>query len=188
MRATNVRLADEALVPTTPIRPDKRVDIAVGLLVGLILGVTLAFIRERLDRTVKTAEDIENQIAVPTLAMIPLGTKSRGRYGRYFARESQKAAGNGNLALAILNAPGSEMAESFRVLRTSILLSSSPQPPQVLLVTSAHPSEGKTFASVNLALALAQRGGRVLLIDGDLRKPTVLKALGLGMARAREAD
>jgi len=79
-----------------------------------------------------------------------------------------------------MNAPGSEMAESFRVLRTSILLSSSPQPPQVLLVTSAHPSEGKTFASVNLALALAQRGGRVLLVDGDLRKPTVLRALGMG--------
>ena len=59
MRATNVRLADEALVPTTPIRPDKPVDIAVGLLVGLILGVTLAFIRESLDRTIKTAEDIE---------------------------------------------------------------------------------------------------------------------------------
>ncbi len=180
LRATSVRLADAALVPTTPVRPDKRMDIAVGLLVGLILGVTLAFIREGLDRTVKTAEDIENQIAIPTLAVIPLGTKSRGRYGRYFAREAPKVPADGNLGLAIMNAPGSEMAESFRVLRTSILLSSSPQPPQVLLVTSAQPSEGKTFASVNLALALAQRGGRVLLIDGDLRKPTVLKALGLG--------
>jgi capsular exopolysaccharide synthesis family protein len=71
------------------------------------------------------------------------------------------------------------MAESFRVLRTSILLSSAASPPQVLLVTSANPSEGKTFASVNLALALAQRGGRVLLIDGDLRRPSVLKTLGL---------
>jgi len=71
------------------------------------------------------------------------------------------------------------MAESFRVLRTSILLSSAPQPPQVLLITSAHPSEGKTFASVNLALALAQRGSRVLLVDSDLRKPNVLKVLGL---------
>jgi non-specific protein-tyrosine kinase len=71
------------------------------------------------------------------------------------------------------------MAESFRVLRTSILLSGAPQPPQALLVTSAHPNEGKTFASVNLALALAQRGGRVLLVDSDLRKPNVLKALGV---------
>ena len=178
MRATNVRLADEALVPSTPIRPDKPVDISVGLLVGLILGATLAFIRESLDRTIKTAEDIESEITVPTLAVIPRGTTSRGRYGQYFLRDAQKAAGNGNLALAVLNAPGSEMAESFRVLRTSILLSLAPQAPQVLLVTSAHPSEGKTFASVNLALALAQLGSRVLLVDSDLRKPSVLKALG----------
>jgi capsular exopolysaccharide synthesis family protein len=179
LRATNVRLADEALVPSIPIRPDKPVDIAVGLLVGLILGVTLAFTRESLDRTIKTAEDIEREITVPTLAVIPLGTTSRGRYGRYFPRDAKRAAGNGDLALAVLNAPGSEMAESFRVLRTSILLSNAPQPPQVLLVTSAHPSEGKTFASVNLALALAQRGSRVLLVDADLRKPNVLKVLGL---------
>ena len=185
LRATSVRLADEALVPTTPVRPNKRVDIASALLVGLILGVTLAFIREGLDRTIKTAEDIENQITVPTLAVIPLGIRSRGRYGRYFARDVQKVAANGNLPLTVLKAPGSEMAESFRVLRTSILLSSSPHPPQVVLVSSAHPGEGKTFASVNLALALAQRGGRVLLVDADLRKPTVLKALGLPDGRAR---
>jgi capsular exopolysaccharide synthesis family protein len=185
LRATSVRLADEALVPTTPVRPNKRVDITAALLVGLILGVTLAFIREGLDRTIKTAEDIENEITVPTLAVIPLGIRSRGRYGRYFARDVQKVAANGNLPLTVLKAPGSEMAESFRVLRTSILLSSLPHPPQVVLVTSAHPSEGKTFASVNLALALAQRGGRVLLVDADLRKPTVLKALGLPDGRVR---
>jgi len=179
LRAANVRLADEALVPSSPIRPDRPVDIAAGLLVGLILGVTLAFIRESLDRTLMTAEDIEREIAVPTLAVIPLGTASRGRYGHYFSHNAQRAGGNGNQALTILNAPGSQMAESFRVLRTSILLSSAPQPPQVLLITSAHPSEGKTFASVNLALALAQRGSRVLMVDSDLRKPNVLKVLGL---------
>ncbi len=179
LRATNVRLADAALVPTTPIRPDKRLDIAIGLIVGLILGVTLAFVRESLDRTIKTAEEIESEITVPTLAVIPLGSKTRGRYGRYFSHEVQKTGANGTSALSILSSPGSEMAEAFRVLRTSILLSSSPQPPQVLLVTSAHPSEGKTFASVNLALSLAQRGSRVLLVDGDLRKPSILKALGL---------
>jgi capsular exopolysaccharide synthesis family protein len=179
LRAASVRLADEAMVPGSPIRPNRPVDIAVGVLVGLILGVTLAFIQESLDRTVKTAEDIEREIAVPTLAIVPQGATSRGRYGRYFAREVRKAGGNGNLGLTVLNAPGSQMAEAFRVLRTSVLLSSAPHPPQVLLVTSAHPSEGKTFASVNFALALAQRGGRVLLVDSDLRKPNVLKALGV---------
>jgi capsular exopolysaccharide synthesis family protein len=179
LRAANVHLADEAMVPARPIRPDKGVDIAAGLLVGLILGITLAFVRESLDRTMKTAEDVEREIAVPTLALIPMGTGSRGRYGRYFARQPQKAAGSDNLALEALNAPGSAMAESFRVLRTSILLSSGPRPPQALLVTSAHPREGKTFSSVNLALALAQRGSRVLLVDADMRKPGVLRTLGL---------
>jgi len=176
LRAANVRLADEALVPSSPIRPDKIMDIAVGLLVGLILGVTLAFIRESLDRTIKSADEIEREISVPTLAVIPLGTASRGRYGHYFRQHTPTAGGN---ELAVLNAPGSELAESFRVLRTSLLLSSAPRPPQAVLVTSAHPSEGKTFAAVNLALALAQRGSRVLLVDSDLRKPNVFKALGL---------
>jgi len=184
LRATNVRLADEALIPTLPIRPNKRVDIAAALLVGLILGVTLAFVQASLDRTVKTADDIETGIGVPTLAVIPLGSRSNGRYGRYFVREPQKAAGSGDQALALLNAPGSEMAEAFRVLRTSVLLSGAP-PPQVVLVTSANPSEGKTFASVNLALALAQRGNRVALVDGDLRKPGVMKALGVPEGRTR---
>jgi capsular exopolysaccharide synthesis family protein len=155
------------------------VDIAVGLLVGLILGVTLAFIRESLDHTINTAEEIEKEISVPTLAVIPLGTASRGRYGHYYRHHHPRAGGNGSQALTILNAPGSEMAESFRVLRTSILLSSPPQPPQAVLVTSAHPGEGKTFASVNLALALAQRGSRVLLVDSDLRQPNTFRALGL---------
>jgi capsular exopolysaccharide synthesis family protein len=179
LRAANVRLADEALVPSSPIRPDKPVDIAVGLLVGLILGVTLAFVQESMDRTINTAEEIETEISVPTLAVIPLGTAARGRYGRYFQENGHRAGKNRAQALTILNAPGSEMAESFRVLRTSILLSNPSHPPQAVLVTSAHPGEGKTFASVNLALALAQRGGRVLLVDSDLRQPNILTALGL---------
>jgi capsular exopolysaccharide synthesis family protein len=149
------------------------------LLVGLILGVTLAFVRESLDRTIMTAEEIEREISVPTLAVVPLGAGARGRYGHYFRQSSRKSGKNGNKALTILTSPGSQMAESFRVLRTSILLSSAPQPPQALLVTSAHPSEGKTFASVNLALALAQRGSRVLLVDSDLRKPNILRVLGM---------
>ena len=91
LRATNVRLADEALVPTTPIRPDKRVDIAVGLLVGLILGVTLAFVRERLDRTVKTAEDIEIQNSSSHFSRDPAGNKIPRTVWRVFrSRGSRK--------------------------------------------------------------------------------------------------
>lgn len=143
LRASNVRLADEALVPTTPIRPNKRADIAAGLFVGLILGVTLAFVQASLDRTIKTAEDIESGIAVPTLAVIPLGTKSRGRYGGYFARGSQKAAGNGNLALTILHAPGSEMAESSACCGPRFCSPARRARPKYCLSPALIPAKGK---------------------------------------------
>jgi capsular exopolysaccharide synthesis family protein len=182
--STNVRLADEALVPTSPIRPNRRMDISVAIISGLLLGVTLAFIQESLDRSIKSAEDIEREIAVPTLAVVPRGVRSGGLYSRYFSREAEKANGNGNAALAVLNAPGSEMAECFRVLRTSILLSTAPRPPQVLLVTSAHAGEGKTCTAANLALGLAQRGSRVVIVDSDIRKQGVSRVLGFPFGAA----
>ena len=177
--STNIRLADAALVPTNPIRPNRRMDISIAIAAGLLLGVTLAFIQESLDRSIKSAEDVEREIAVPTLAVIPLGARHRGLYSRYFTQEGRNTNGNGNAALAVLNAPGSEMAECFRVLRTSILLSTAPRPPQVVLVASAHAGEGKTCTSMNLALGLAQRGSRVVIVDSDVRKQGVSRALGL---------
>jgi capsular exopolysaccharide synthesis family protein len=83
------------------------------------------------------------------------------------------------VALAILKDPMSDLAESYRALRTSVLFSTAPRPPQTLLVTSTQPGEGKTCTSLNLALALSQRGGRVLVVDSDLRKPGIAKALGM---------
>jgi capsular exopolysaccharide synthesis family protein len=179
LRATTVRLADEALVPTAPIRPNRKADVATGLIVGLILGVTLAFIQNSLDRSIKTAQDLERIVALPTLAMIPQAAKSRRRYGRLFPRGPSNGTGDATVATMVLNQPSSEIAESFRILRTSILLSTAPRPPQMLLVTSSNPREGKTSTSVNLALALAQRGSRVLLVDADLRNPGVSRVLGL---------
>jgi polysaccharide biosynthesis transport protein len=179
LRATTVRLADEALVPTAPIRPNRPADVATGLVVGLIFGVSLAFIQESLDRSIKTAQDLERIVALPTLAMIPHAAKAGGRYKRLLFRHARKADGDGTMAMMVLTEPTSEMAESFRILRTSILLSTAPRPPQMLLVTSANPREGKTCTAVNLALGLAQRGGRVLVVDADLRNPGVSKPLGL---------
>ena len=89
------------------------------------------------------------------------------------------------MALSVLHAPGSAIAESYTVLRTSILLSTAPRPPQVLVVTSANPHEGKTCTSINLALSLAQRGTRVLIIDADLRRPGASKFLGLSKGMER---
>lgn len=174
LRATNVHVVDQALIPAIPIRPNKLLNIAIGLIVGLILGVTLAFVEEGLDNSIKTTEELERVAALPALAVIPVASAARSRPTFLATREGKKTICIDRLELAVLNQPASALAEAFRALRTSILLSTAPGPPQVLLVTSAQPREGKTCTSLNLALALAQRGGRVLIINADLRK------LGLG--------
>ncbi len=179
LRATNIHVVDRALTPAVPVRPKKLLNIAVGLLVGLILGITLAFVEEGLDNTVKSAEDVERLVAAPALAVIPDAHTNGLRSSLLRSRESKKVPSNGNVQLALLNQPGSWLAESYRSLRTSVLLSCAPRPPQVILVTSPQPNEGKTCTSFNLAIALAQRGARVLLMDSDLRRPGIAGPLGL---------
>ena len=179
LRATNIHIVDHALIPAIPVRPRKALDLAVGLIVGLILGVMLALVEEGLDTSIKNAEDAERLVPAPTLAVVPAAFSLKQPSPRV-QRQRHKAAQNAVVALAVSERPQSALAESFRSLRTSILLSSAPGPPQAVLVTSTQPNEGKTSASVNLALAFAQQGGRVLLIDGDLRKPEIASTLGLG--------
>jgi capsular exopolysaccharide synthesis family protein len=180
LRATNVHQVDTALPPTAPIRPRKVRDTLVGLLVGLILGITLAFVREGLDNSIKSADDVERLTSTPVLAMIP-ASYSLSLTKSWLGRRAEKraAATSGQVELAVVQQPGSALAEAFRALRTSVLLSTAPHPPQALLVTSAQPGEGKSCTSMNLALALAQRGGRVVIVDADLRKAAVGAALGL---------
>jgi capsular exopolysaccharide synthesis family protein len=174
LRATNIHLVDPALIPTAPVRPRKMYNIALGLLVGLVLGVTLAFLQESLDTSVKSAEEVERLIAAPALAVIPLARSSWRRMG---GDRSQPQ--NGAVESIVLRHPTSSLAESYRTLRTSILLSTAPRPPQALLMTSAQPREGKTSTSLNLALGLAQRGVPVVIVDADLRRPGISRAMGL---------
>jgi capsular exopolysaccharide synthesis family protein len=179
LRATNIHIVDPALVPSIPARPKKLLNISIGLILGLIFGITLAFTQEGLDTSVKSADDVERLTACPALAIIPEASSNGGRTAWRKKRNGSKPAPNGHVELAVLNQPTSQVAECYRSLRTAVLLSMAPRPPQVLLVTSPQPSEGKTCTALNLTFALAQRGARVLLVDADLRKPSVARPLGL---------
>jgi capsular exopolysaccharide synthesis family protein len=178
LQATNIHVIDQATPPTSPIRPNKPRNYAAGLLVGMILGVTLAFMQEALDSSVRSTEEAERLVNAPALAVIPVDRESFRRQQLPSGRPLGAASAAG-VGLAVLKRPSSPMAESFRSLRTSVLLSTAPRPPQTLLVTSAQMGEGKTSTALNLGIAFAQRGGPVLIVDADLRRPSVAKNLGV---------
>jgi len=180
LRATNIHVVDTALPSTVPVRPKKLLNLTIGLMVGLLLGITLAFVQEGLDHSIKTAEDVERLLDLPSLAIIPAADSGGSRQYPLLRSRNPTSTKNGSVGLAVLKQPASALAESYRTLRTSILFSTAPLPPQTLLVTSSQPGEGKTCTSINLSLTLAQRGGRrVLLVDADLRKPEIARTLGL---------
>lgn len=178
LRSNNFRIVDAARVPSAPAEPNIPRNLSLALALGLITGVCLAFLLEHLDNTVRTPEQAQAISALPSLGMIPLGSKTaRAMSAR---RRLTLAASKEAVELITQSRPQSQMAESYRALRTSLLLASLGGPPKVILVTSALPQEGKTTTSINCAIALAQKGARVLLVDGDLRRPSIHKTLGMG--------
>ena len=177
LRSSNVKIVNAARVPMAPSEPNIPRNLAFALVLGLTSGVGLAFLLENLDNTVRTPEQAQIISGLPSLGMIPQGSKSieASNQKRLTVASSKEA-----VELVTQARPQSQMAESYRALRTSLLLSSSGAPPKIILVTSALPQEGKTTTSINCAIVLAQKGVRVLLIDADLRRPGVHKTLGMG--------
>lgn len=178
LRATNIHVIEKAKPAKGPIRPQKLRNILVGLMVGLVLGLALAFVKEAMDTSIKSVEEAERLAHAPALAIVPFAPNT-------IRQPSVAQLGNNDDApttrgLALLSRPSSAVAESFRTLLTSVILSTAPQPPQLLLVTSSMAGEGKTVTSLNLAIALAQRGEPTLIIDADLRHPRVGGALNVG--------
>ncbi len=165
---TNISLVDPATAPRTPIKPNKKRALVFGGLLGLILGVGVAYLLEHLDDTVKTPEDVERGLGVPWLGYVPeIEAEGAGRVGM-----SKRATQS-------ITAPSSSTTESFRSIRTNIYFSGEKDEIKSLVISSAVPKEGKTVFSSNLASTIAQDGKRVLLVDADLRRPSIHAGFGL---------
>jgi succinoglycan biosynthesis transport protein ExoP len=178
LKSNNFRIVDVARVPTSPVEPNVPRNLAFAFMLGLTSGVGLAFLLEGLDNTVRTTEQAQMISGLPPLGMIPMGSRTarEGANSKRLVIATSKEA----VELVTQVRPQSQMAESYRALRTSLLLSNLGAPPKVIMITSALPQEGKTTTSINCAVVLAQKGIRVLLIDADLRRPSIHKTLGMG--------
>jgi len=203
-RESNVRIVDRALAPGGPASPNLRQDLSSGLFVGLLAGLGLVLLLEYMDRTVKTAEQVERLLGLPALAVIPdisdAGSsyygwyRSYGGYGmkpesgkgasavkggkgsRRWLEKKKSADAPGRIELVPHEGPRLAVSEAYRSLRTALLLSSAHEL-KVVAVTSAVASEGKSATATNLGVVMAQLGRRVLIIDADLRKPRLHEVL-----------
>jgi polysaccharide biosynthesis transport protein len=188
LKASNIRIVDRAFPPTRPVRPWILLNLSLGLVLGLGSGIALAFLQEHMDNTLKTPDDIEQFLRLPALGMIPSSRSLlNGKNGHHRpVPQTAMAVGTNGKDAAVVKGPEarwirvdakalerSVLAEAFRSLRTSVLLSTAARPPRSLAVVSAQPSEGKTTVCSNLAIALAQLGKRVLVVDGDMRRPSL---------------
>lgn len=189
LEASNIRIIDAATLPGAPVRPRKALNLLLSLVVGLALGVGAAFIQEHMDETINSAEQVVDFLGVPTLGMIPKATGKGMSTSYAYASGYGKAADKPEpdplleqenlpvvgrehrLEFVSYYEPMSVVAEAFRSVRTSLMLSFPDNPPRSILVTSPSPGEGKTITALNVAISLTQTGARTLLVNTDMRKP-----------------
>lgn len=160
----NISVIDKAEVPRNKFSPSLKMNVSIALALGLFFGVLLAFLFETLDDTVKSAADLEKSLKKPVLGVIP--------------RADSKDAALAETALVSVQDPTSAMAEAYRSMRTALSFSTAEGAPKVMQFTSINANEGKTTTAVNVSLNLTQTGATVLLIDGDLRDPSLHKLFG----------
>jgi len=173
-KTANVRIIDPAVPPQKPIRPNRQLNIVLAIFFGLGLGVTVAFVLEFMDGSVRTVEDLE-KLRVTMLGTIP--TINPEEIARCMKKQGHKLGeldrGRLNTKLITNFSPKSPVSEAYRSLRTNILFANIDKPVKTLVVSSSATKEGKSTTVANLAITMAQTGNRVLIIDADLRRPTM---------------
>ncbi|MGQ9688169.1 MAG: polysaccharide biosynthesis tyrosine autokinase, partial [Desulfobaccales bacterium] len=187
MVAGTVAVIDPPEAPFDPYLPRPLLFLSLAAVTGLFLGLGIAFLLEYLDDSIKTTEDVERHVRVPSLAVVPLCEEPQKKLIEgdmtlsfrdlvsWVKKQNGQSATPEDLGLALLKQPWSPMSEAIRHLRTSLMTSAMDDPPKAIVVTSPHPQEGKSTIAVNLALALTLDGRRVVILDCDLRKPGLHK-------------
>ncbi len=181
LAASNIRIIDRAEVPQYASKPNVKLNLMLGGFLGVLFAFGSTLVANYLDSSVKSSEEMESLLQLPTLAVIPSFTRNRqSSYAPHDAEAAPSVPAPGRSAdLIVHREPRSMVAEAFRSMRTAVLFSSPGSPPRVILLTSAAASEGKTATSLNLATTLATAGSSVLLIDCDLRRPSCHRAFGI---------
>ena len=181
-KAEDVSIIEKAMVPSAPIKPNKNLNMIIGIFSGLLIGLIMAFVSESLDTTIGRIDDIEELLKVPVLGIIPYTGLEKGKESFLsLFRKEDKTSDVPDLqkSLVALFDPTSIAGEAYKSLRTNLDLSGLKKVGNALVITSSAPQEGKTQTLCNLGISMAQAGQKVIIIGSDFRKPMIYKLFGL---------